>query len=113
MNITIQAPFTLSDQDKEEIESKIHYLNKYESRMTQVNVFFKKDDRKGRNSILSEIVIRVPGNDLFSEGTNEDAVKAFSIAYNSIKRAIKKRRDKVNQHHSPVKDIRDIVNDNN
>jgi len=112
MNITIETPFTLSDQDRETIDTKINDLSKYESRMTQVSVFFKKDDRKGRNSILSEIRVRVPGNDLFAEGTNEDAVKAFSNAYNSIKRSIKKRRTKVNEHHSPVKEIRDIVNDN-
>ena len=113
MKITIESQFTLSNEDRKTINSKISYLSKYEARISQVNVYFKRNDRKGPNSILSEIQVRVPGNDLFSEGTDEDAVKAFSIAYNSIKRATKKRRGKMNEHYSPIKEIRDIVNDNN
>jgi len=112
MNITIEAPFAISDSDKETIESKITYLEKIESRMTQVNVFFKEDDGNKMNAILAEIRIRVPGNDLFAESYDVDAIKAFSSAYSSIKRMIKKRRDKLNDHQSPIKKLNNIVNDN-
>ena len=112
MKVTIESPFTLSDQDKKFINDKIKDLEKYESRMTQVNVFFKKGDGKIPNAILSEIQIRVPGNDLFAGDTDKSAIKSFSSTFNTIKKLLKKRRSKVNDHQSPVKEISDIVNDN-
>lgn len=112
MKLTIEAPFKLSDEDKTFIEDKLFDLKVYESRMTQINVFFKEDDGNDPNGILSEIRIRVPGKDLFAGDTNEDAIKAFVSTYNSIKRMLKKRRDKVNDHQSPIKELSAIVNDN-
>jgi ribosomal subunit interface protein len=112
MNLTIEAPFKMSESDREAIESKINYLDKFEPRMTQVNVFFKEDDGLISKGIRAEIRIRVPGNDLFADATDKDAIKAFSSAYSSIKRLAKKRRDKMNDHQSPVKKMNDIVNDN-
>lgn len=112
MKVTIEAPFKLSDQDKKSIEDKLNGLTKFESRMTQINVFFKKGDGNTLNAILSEIRVRVPGNDLFAGDTDESAIKSFTKTYNTVKKLLKKRRDKVNDHRSPVKEINAIVNDN-
>lgn len=112
MKVTIEAPFAVSDQDRKHIENKLNDLTKFESRMTQINVFFKEDDGNVPEAILSEIRIRVPGSDLFAGDTDEDAMKAFTSTYNTVKRLLKKRRDKVNDHHSPVKELNAIVNDN-
>ncbi len=112
MQTTIEAPFTLSDADRELINSKIEDLIKYEKRMTQVNVFFKKNDGNTSNGILAEIRVRVPGSDVFAENTAHDAIKAFSEAYNAVKRQIKDRREQINDHRSEVKEINEIVNDN-
>lgn len=111
MNVIIESPFAISVKDKEVIESKINYLKKYDSTIVQVQVFFKKSDGSSPNSILSEIRILVPGNDLFAERSDHDAIKAFSSAYSSIKRQVKERRKKLNDHKSPIKEINDIVND--
>jgi putative sigma-54 modulation protein len=110
MNILIESPFALSDKDKAIIESKINYLKKYESRIIQANVFFKKGGGTNPNTILSEIRILVPGNDLFAERSDVDAIKAFSSSYSSIKRQVKERRKKLNDHKSPIKEINEIVN---
>ena len=110
MNIIIESPFTISEKDKEVIEKRINYLKKYESRIIQVNVFFKTGGGSNPNTILSEIRILVPGNDLFAEQKDEDAMKAFSSAYSSIKRQVKERRKKLNDHQSPIKEINEIVN---
>ena len=110
MNILIESPFALSEKDKETINTRINYLTKYESRITQVNVFFKTGDGKNPKAVTAEIKILVPGNDLFSERSDEDAIKAFSSAYSSIKRQVKQRRNKLNDHKSPVKKINEIVN---
>ena len=112
MKVTIESPFSLSDEDKNIIENKINDLNKFESRMTQVNVFFKEDDGNSPNAILSEIRVRVPGNDLFASDTDGNAMVSFFNTYKIIKRLLKKRRDMVNDHHSPIKKISAIVNDN-
>lgn len=110
MNIIIESSFALSTKDKENIKTKINYLKKYESRIIQVNVFFKTVGGSNPSTVLSEIKIQVPGNDLFVERSDVDAMKAFSSAYSSIKRQVKQRRKKLNDHKSPIREINEIVN---
>lgn len=105
MTTTIESPFTLSDMDKKVIEGKINDLEKFESRMTQVNVYFKEDDGVGAEVVLAEIRVRVPGADVFAENTDESAMKAFNLAYNAVKRQVKERRSKMNDHHFNLKEI--------
>jgi len=112
MKTTIESPFTMSESDKEHIHNKIDDLIKYEKRMTQVNVFFKKDDGNVPSAILSEIRIRVPGADVFAESSSPEAIKAFSDAYGAVKRQLKDRRNQLNDHRSEIKKINAIVNDN-
>ena len=46
MQITIEAPFTLTPEKREFMESKIKSLDKkYSHNITQANVFFKLDGR--------------------------------------------------------------------
>lgn len=110
MKITIEAPFEVSSKDRKFMEEKIQELTKFESRMTQVNAYFKKDDGKLPNGILSEIVVRVPGKDIFAESVDQNALKAFSKTLSAVKRQVKVRRDKLNNHKSEVKQINEIVN---
>ena len=105
MTTTIEAPFTISDMDRKVMESKISDLQKYEERITQVNIFFKKDDGNIPEAILAEIRIRVPGADLFAENKDGVAIKAFSQAFNAVKRQVKKRRSQMNDHRSDLKEI--------
>jgi len=111
MNIIIESPFTLTAKDKEVIEAKINDLKKYESTIIQVNVYFKTDSGSIPDSVLSEIRILLPGYDLFTEKSDEDAMIAFSMAYNSIKRKVKERRKKLYDHKSPGGPIDEIEND--
>lgn len=110
MNIIIESPFALSLKDKQVIKSRINYLKKYDSRMIQVNVYFRTGNGFNPNSISSEIRILVPGKELFSERSDEDALKAFSSAYSSIKRQVKERRKRLNDHQSPIREINEVVN---
>jgi ribosomal subunit interface protein len=112
MNTTIECPFTLSETDKDYINDKIDGLSKYEGRITQVNVYFKKDDGKVPGGILSEIRIMVPGSDVFAEDVKEKAITAFNGAFAAVKRQLKKRRNQLNDHRSEIKVINDIVNNN-
>ena len=100
MTTTIEAQFTLSEMERKTIESKIDDLQKYEARMTQVNVFFKKGDGSAPDAIRAEIRVRVPGTDIFADNTDEIALKAFNQAFNAVKRQIKERKSRMNDHHS-------------
>jgi len=110
MNYTIEAPFTISDQDKAMIEEKVNALTTYESRITQVNIHFKEDDGHVEGGILSRIVARVPGEDVLSSKVKMNAMSAFNESYKSLKRQIKDRREQLNDHRSEIKEINEIVN---
>lgn len=110
MKITIEAPFHFNAEDKKFMEGKMKDLTRFESRMTQVNAFFKKDDGKVANGILSRVVARVPGKDLFAESSDHNAIKSFVSSLNALKRQIKDRRDRLNDHQSEVREINEIVN---
>ncbi|MDF1697045.1 MAG: HPF/RaiA family ribosome-associated protein [Saprospiraceae bacterium] len=110
MNIIIEAPFKISENDREIIHSKLQYLSRYESRITQINVFFKNDGGNLKSEVVCEIRILVPGNDLFAESSDPIALKAFSRAYSAIKRRVKERRKKLNDHQSPIREINELVN---
>lgn len=112
MNITTEAPFQMADSDREEILQRLDDLTTYETRMTQVNVYFKEGDGYKHGGILAEIRVRLPGSDVFAEKTDQDAMTAFRKAHDTIKRQLKKRRDQLNDHQSAVKTINNIVQDN-
>lgn len=112
MIITIEAPFSISQADKRHIEDKINSLHKYEPRMTKVNVYFKVDDGKDNDAILAEILVRVPGKDIFAEKTSPDALIAFGDTFETVKRQLAKRQDQLNEHQSDVKAVNALVQDN-
>jgi len=110
MKTTIEAPFQLSDNFRGKLEVKCKSLAQYNKSITQVNVFFKEDDGQGNNDVLAEIRVRVPGSDLFASNADDNATRAFSKAYDSVKRQVRKRKDMVKDHYSEVKEINEIVN---
>jgi len=113
MKVTIEAPFSLRDDDREVINDKILSLKDYGSRFTGAEVYFKKDDGGEKPDLVkAEIVLRVPGKDLFTKHYHENAMTAFNQSFQAIKRQVKDRRSKRNDHRSDVKEINNIVNDN-
>ena len=110
MNILIEAPFKISQEDKAIIRSKIQYLNRYQNRIIQINVFFKRDGAHPRNEIVAEIRVLVPGQHLFADNSDPDAMKAFSRAYSSIKRRVKQHRNKMREHQSPIRQFNEMAN---
>ncbi len=110
MTTTIECPFNLSTENQSHIEQHINNLTKYEKRITQCNVFFKEDDGNTPNDISIQIRLRVPGEDIFVQDADPQAMTAFSKAYKSLKRQVKKRRDILNDHQSPIRELNEIVN---
>ncbi len=110
MTTTIECPFNLSPENRKHIKQFMDNLGKYEKRITQSNVFFKEDDGNTPNDISVQIRVRVPGEDIFVQDTDPQAMTAFGKAYKSLKRQVKKRREKLNDHQSPIRELNEIVN---
>ena len=98
MNITIESPFKLSDEDKESIHEKLRELTKFESNIVQCQVFFKKGDGNEHESVRADIRVAVRGNDIFVSESNHDAIRAFSSAHATAKRQLRKRKEKIKKH---------------
>lgn len=94
MNYTIEAPFNLSDVQKETIEGKLGKLTTYNSDITKIDVYFKESDSNVPGEVVSEIRVFLPGPDLFTQNKSDNLLKSFSGAYDSIKRQAKERKDK-------------------
>lgn len=110
MKIIIEAGFKLSEKDEKAIQEKLKSLQRFESRMSEITVFFKEDDGTKEKGILAQIRIRVPGKDIFVADSETGAMVAFGKAFETAKRQVKKRRERLNDHQSEVRDINEIVN---
>lgn len=100
MNVIIEAPFVLTDQQRKNIENDLISLKKYNSRITKAEVYFKKDDGKEPDSILAEIRLFVPGPDIFASASHNDYSAALSTAINKVDRQLRKAKEIKSDHHS-------------
>jgi ribosomal subunit interface protein len=98
MNITIESPFKLSEEDKESIHEKLKELTKFESNIVQCQVYFKTGDGTAHESVQADIRVAVRGNDIFVSERDHDAIKAFSSAHATAKRQLRKRKEKIKKH---------------
>ncbi|MEZ4933823.1 MAG: ribosome-associated translation inhibitor RaiA [Saprospiraceae bacterium] len=93
MKILIESPFYLSDEHKENIESKLSQLSTFNKKITQVDVFFKLDDGLMPNAVTAEIHLHIPGPEIFVSEVKEDYWDAFSGAFDKTKRQIRKSKE--------------------
>ncbi len=112
MNITIEAPFEVIPAKEQYFRSSLNELGDYLSGITQINLFFKTGEGTGQEDVLAEIRVRIPGKDIFVEDFGSNDMVAFEKAYDSVKRQVKKRNDKNNDHRSNVKELNNLVHDN-
>ena len=98
MNVLIEAPFKVSDVDRNMIESKFEELTKYNESITEASVFFKLGDGVGASYVLSEIRLRIPGKDLFAKEADQTSNEAFVKAWNQVKKQLLKRKEKSQSH---------------
>ncbi len=112
MNIIIEAPFEITAAKDEYLKSTLAELINYLGSITQINLFFKIGEGTGEQSVLAEIRVRIPGKDIFVENRGVNDIVAFEKAFEAVKRQVKKKNDKNNDHRSDVKELNDLVNDN-
>lgn len=98
MKVLIETPSMVTVGAREAIEEKLQKLEKYHLNITQVEVYFRKDDGRGRESFLSEIRVHLPGDDLFVKESGEEPMEAFVKALKSVDNLALKRKERMKEH---------------
>lgn len=99
MTVSIQAPFDVSDVNKNLIEEKINNLTTYFPKITKTTVYFKKDDGNTPDSILAEVEVFVPGAPIFASASEQQFMDAFNSAVSKVEKQLRKKRGKMVEHH--------------
>lgn len=93
MNVIIEAPFSMTEEQELEIKNQVEALSKFHSKITNAKVYFKTDDGTANNSILAEIQLHVPGPVIFASDTAPQFLNAFNGAVKKVKTQLLKVRD--------------------
>lgn len=93
MNVIIEAPFVINEEQELEIKNQLETLSKYNSKITNAKVYFKTDDGTTSNSILAEVQLHVPGPVIFASDTAPQFLNAFNGALKKVKTQLLKTKD--------------------
>lgn len=99
MKVLIEAPFDINDETKNTIEEKVNKLTTFFSKITQATVYFKKDDGNEPDSILAEVEVHVPGPPIFASASEQQFMTAFNSAVTKVEKQLRKKHDKMVEHH--------------
>lgn len=98
MNVNIQAPFTINNEDENEIIQQIKSLSTYNDRITSAEVFFKIGDGTAADSVTADIELRIPGPVIFASGNGKQFMNAFSGAINKARKQLIKAKETRRDH---------------
>jgi ribosome-associated translation inhibitor RaiA len=98
MNVIIEAPFVMNEEQELEIKTQVEALSKYHSKITNAEVYFKTGDGTTSNSILAEVQLHVPGPVIFASDIAPQFLDAFSGALKKAKIQLLKAKD-IRQGH--------------
>jgi len=76
------------------IQKKLDKLDNYFDRVIEAEVFLKLNNKGEKNKTV-EIKIGVPGNDIIVSRDAETFEKAMDLAYDVLKRQLRKQKEKV------------------
>lgn len=95
MTIEIQGPFTPSEANETHIREKLDGLHKFFDKITEANVYFRKDDGPDGTDKKAEIRLMIPGNDLYAEAHTDNYMTAFGATFDKVKRQLRKHKEQV------------------
>ena len=75
------------------IQQKLDKLDKFCDRIIEAEVFLKVNNKGDKNKTL-EVKIAVPGNDIMVSRDAETFEKAMDLAYDVLKRQLRKHKEK-------------------
>jgi len=76
------------------IQQKLNKLDKFCDRVIEAEVYLKVNNKGEKNKTL-EIRIFIPGNDIMVSRDAETFEKAMDLAYDVLKRQLRKHKEKI------------------
>ncbi len=99
MKILIEAVnFNIDKGLKAYIEKKINNLERFYDRIIEVEVYLKVQKTSDKENKISEIRVFIPGEDVVVKKTAKTFEEGVSVAVDSLKRSLKKVKEKQRSH---------------
>ena len=96
MKVSVQSVnFNIDVELVKYIEKKVNNLEKFSDNIVDAEVFLKVEKSSAKENKISELKIRLPGNDLVAKKQNKTFEEAISLAVDAIKKQLLKRKEKV------------------
>ena len=96
MKVFIQSVNFNADTDLlKYVESKVQGLSKFHDKIIDAEVFLKVQNTSGKENKISEIKINIHGNELMIKKEAKSFEEGISIGVDSLKRQLKKSKEKL------------------
>ena len=99
MTLEVNAPGSISEGLNSLIEEKSNRLQKFYDKISEVNVYFKKDDAQTEGDVTAEIRVMIPGHDAYADAHGHNYERAFRDAYYKVERQLRKKNEQLKAHH--------------
>jgi len=96
MKVSVQSVnFNIDVELVKYIEKKVNNLEKFSDNIVDAEMFLKVEKSSEKENKVSELKVRLPGNDLVAKKQNKTFEEAASLAVDAIKRQLLKRKEKL------------------
>lgn len=96
MNVQINAVKFKADKKLEDfIQSKVNKLTQFYDGVIGSEVTLKVDASEKPENKITEIRLKIPGNDLFAKKQTDSFEESTDIAVEALKRQLKKHKEKI------------------
>lgn len=104
MQITVQSPkIKMSEKQEAFLNTKLNHLDRLYDRIESCQVVFKKEKTDARNSILVEVKLAVPGNDLFARESSDSFELAVDKVCANLESQLKRKKEKLSEQNRKAK----------
>lgn len=76
------------------VEKKIESLEKFHDKIVDAEVFLKVQNTSDKENKITEVKLNIPGHELVVKRTNKTFEEGISLAADSLKRQLKKTKEK-------------------
>ncbi len=96
MKVSVQSVnFNIDDDLVKFIERKVNTLEKFHDHLLGAEVYLKVQKSSDKENKITEIRINLPGNDIVVKKQSKKFEEGVSMAVDSIKRQLVKRKEKL------------------
>ena len=96
MNIKINAvKFTPTEELETFVNGKVKKLMHFYDEIIGIEVFLKLDSKHKIQNKIAEIILDIPGNDLFAKKQSDSFEKSIDNTVDALKRQLTKHKEKL------------------